>query len=48
MSLAAREPLAQVFNEMHGLIVGVGKKYCLKSGPHCEECPLKPLLPEGK
>jgi endonuclease III related protein len=48
MSLAAREPLAQVFNEMHGLIVGVGKKYCLKSGPHCEECPLKPFLPEGK
>jgi len=33
MSLAAREPLAQVFNEMHGLIVGVGKKYCLKSSP---------------
>jgi len=47
MSLTARAPLAQAFNEMHGLIVGVGKKYCLKSSPHCEECPLKPLLPEG-
>jgi len=45
MSLAARAPLAQVFNEMHGLIVGVGKKYCLKSSPKCDECPLKPLLP---
>lgn len=45
MSLAARSPLAQVFNEMHGLIVGVGKKYCLKSRPRCDGCPLKPLLP---
>jgi endonuclease III related protein len=30
MSLATRSPLAQVFNDMHGLIVGVGKRYCLK------------------
>jgi endonuclease III related protein len=45
MSLAVRTPLVQIFNEMHGLIVGVGKKYCLKSKPQCEECPLKPLLP---
>jgi endonuclease-3 related protein len=45
MSLAKRPPLAQVFNEMHGLIVGVGKKYCTKSKPRCEECPLKSLLP---
>jgi endonuclease III related protein len=44
MSLAARAPLAQVFNEMHGLIVGVGKNYCAKSKPRCEECPLKHLL----
>ncbi len=47
MSLTARAPLAQIFNEMHGLIVGVGKKYCLKSSPRCEECPLKLLLPPG-
>ncbi|SRR6266498_535857 len=47
MSLTARAPLAQIFNEMHGLIVGVGKKYCLKSSPRCEECPLKLLLPAG-
>ena len=45
MSLASREPLAQVFNEMHGLIVGVGKKYCLKTNPNCDQCPLKHLLP---
>jgi len=45
MSLAKRSPLAQVFNDMHGLIVGVGKQYCLKSKLQCEQCPLKPLLP---
>jgi endonuclease-3 related protein len=45
MSLAARSPLAQVFNEMHGLIVSAGKQYCLKSKAQCEQCPLEPLLP---
>jgi endonuclease III related protein len=45
MSLAKRTVTAQVFNEMHGLMVGVGKKYCLKSDPRCAECPLHPLLP---
>ena len=45
MSLAMRLPVAQTFNEMHGLIVGVGKKYCVKSNPRCDECPLRPLLP---
>jgi endonuclease III related protein len=44
MSLANRVPLAQAFNEMHGLIVGVGKNYCAKSKPRCDECPLKHLL----
>jgi endonuclease III len=44
MSLASRSPLAQVYNEMHGLLVGVGKKYCLKSAPNCEGCPLNHLL----
>ncbi|MCU1270205.1 MAG: hypothetical protein JWN74_1499 [Acidobacteriaceae bacterium] len=44
MSLAARSPLAQVFNEMHGLIVSAGKQYCLKSKAHCDQCPLGPLL----
>lgn len=44
MSLASRSPLAQVYSEMHGLLVGVGKKYCLKSAPKCEGCPLNHLL----
>jgi endonuclease-3 related protein len=45
MSRARRAPLAQIYNEMHGLIVGVGKNYCLKSGPKCEQCPLRKFLP---
>jgi endonuclease-3 related protein len=46
MSAAERPPLAQVYNEMHALIVGVGKHYCLKSGPRCEACPLRQFLPK--
>jgi len=45
MSVAKRTSLAQVFNEMHGLLVGVGKNHCMKSVPRCDQCPLKPLLP---
>ena len=41
MSAAARTPLAQVYNEMHGLLVQVGKHYCLKPRPKCEVCPLR-------
>jgi endonuclease-3 related protein len=48
VSEAARPPLVQVFNEMHGLIVGVGKTYCLKSQPRCEQCPLQKFLPRAK
>jgi endonuclease-3 related protein len=48
VSTAVRTPLAQTFNEMHGLIVGVGKNYCLKSQPRCEQCPLQPFLPQAK
>lgn len=44
MSLASRSQLAQVYNEMHGLLVGVGKKYCTKSVPKCAGCPLNDLL----
>jgi endonuclease-3 related protein len=47
VSSASRTATAQVFNEMHGLIVGVGKNYCLKSSPLCENCPLEPLLPRS-
>jgi len=45
MSLAKRSSAAQVYNDMHGLMVGVGKHYCLKSKPRCEECPLRRFLP---
>jgi endonuclease-3 related protein len=47
MSKAKRSPLAQTYNEMHGLLVGVGKNYCLKSKARCEQCPLQPFLPPG-
>ncbi len=48
MSSAARTALVQVYNEMHGLIVGVGKNYCGKSHPKCDECPLQHFLPAIK
>ena len=44
MSTARRTAAVQVFNEMHGLIVGVGKNYCKKSQPECEQCPLRKFL----
>jgi endonuclease-3 related protein len=47
MSTTQRSPVAQVYNEMHGLIVGVGKHYCKKSKPECDRCPLQPFLPPG-
>jgi endonuclease-3 related protein len=48
MSTAKRTALTQVYNEMHGLIVGVGKNYCKKREPVCKECPLCAFLPGGK
>jgi endonuclease III related protein len=45
MSTATRTALVQVYNEMHGLIVGVGKQHCKKSKAACEGCPLRPFLP---
>lgn len=45
MSRAPRLPLAQVCNDMHGLMVAVGKHYCLKPEPRCEHCPLRKFLP---
>jgi endonuclease-3 related protein len=45
MSTAKRTARTQVYNEMHGLIVGVGKNYCRKSQPRCDECPLRKFLP---
>jgi endonuclease III related protein len=48
MSTAARTALVRIYNEMHGLIVGVGKNYCGKSQPKCDECPLQRFLPGVK
>lgn len=48
MSTATRTALVQVYNEMHGLIVGVGKHYCGKSQPKCDGCPLQPFLVRAK
>lgn len=45
MSMAKRTELVQIYNEMHGLLVGVGKHFCGKSQPQCEGCPLQPFLP---
>lgn len=45
MSAAKRTALVQIYNEMHGLIVGVGKDYCRKSQAHCDGCPLQTFLP---
>ncbi|MBN2476470.1 MAG: endonuclease III domain-containing protein [Pirellulales bacterium] len=36
-----------LYNEFHALLVRVGKHYCRKSKPKCEECPLAGLLPAG-
>ena len=47
MSTADRTKLVQIYNEMHGLIVGVGKDFCRKAKAACEGCPLEPLLPKG-
>jgi endonuclease-3 related protein len=44
MSTASRVPLAQVYNEMHGLMVQLGKHYCHKQRPQCEVCPLGAML----
>ena len=45
MSRLKRLPLVQAYNEMHALIVAVGKDYCRKTQPKCEECPLRKFLP---
>jgi len=38
----------RMWNEYHALLVNVGKNWCQKRAPKCEECPLGPFLPEGK
>ncbi len=46
MSTAERTRLAQVYNEMHGLLVQAGKHYCFREDPDCLHCPLLKYLPE--
>lgn len=46
MSTAKRTALVQIYNEMHGLIVAVGKHYCGKSQAKCDGCPLQAFLPK--
>lgn len=48
MSMAKRCSTAQVYNDMHGFMVGIGKNYCRKAMPDCEHCPLAALLPESR
>ena len=38
----------ELFNELHALIVELGKAYCKKERPLCEKCPLKWDLPDKK
>ena len=45
MSTTHRSATSQVFNDMHGFMVGIGKNYCHKSQPDCVNCPLSSLLP---
>jgi len=45
VSSLRRSPVAQIYNDGHGLIVAVGKRFCLKSKPHCDGCPLQKFLP---
>ena len=45
MSRRTRSRNAQVLNEMHGLLVAVGKRFCRKLTPDCQNCPLLHLLP---
>jgi endonuclease III related protein len=33
----------QLYNEYHALLVRLGKEYCKKKNPRCEECPLKEI-----
>jgi endonuclease-3 related protein len=41
-----RRDLAEHCNEMHALLVRIGKDYCYKSAPNCKACPLGCLLPQ--
>lgn len=46
MSTAEQCSPTRVYNEMHGLLVQVGKHYCHKRQPDCDACPLGQMLSE--
>ncbi|MGC1785041.1 MAG: base excision DNA repair protein [Acidobacteriaceae bacterium] len=45
ISSATSEETARHANELHALIVEVGKRHC-GTTPRCEDCPLRPFLPK--
>jgi len=47
VSTATRSLTAQVYNEMHGLLVQIGKRYCHRQEPKCMDCPLEKFLPDS-
>jgi len=38
---------ATLYNEYHALLVRVGKEYCRRTAPRCDNCPLECMLPPG-
>jgi endonuclease-3 related protein len=48
LSQISRTETAQVFAEFHGLLVQVGKHFCLKQQPRCDKCPLRDSLPNTR
>jgi len=36
-----------LFNEYHALLVRIGKDFCRKAQPQCQQCPLQDFLPDG-
>lgn len=38
----------RLFNDYHAQLVAVGNRYCGKSRPRCQQCPLFSFLPEGQ
>ncbi len=45
--VAAAEGDAAVLAALSDAFEGVGRRFCKPSGPRCEPCPLKVVLPEG-
>ncbi|MBW1644843.1 MAG: endonuclease III domain-containing protein [Deltaproteobacteria bacterium] len=39
-------PEPQVYNEFHALLVNIGKNFCRRRQPACQQCPLQELLPD--